>query len=284
MFIFSQTICIFAIKKNMNKRILFWGSICILIMCCIVMSYIHYYSKWKHIWEQCPQLLSYTIDKPEDDTLRIGIIGDSWAYLHHATQMDTYLSRHLSDILIRPVKVITKGKNGEITREIYKNMFSYGVDGSKYIFEGGLDYCVISAGINDAFRNLGVKQYTYHYQLILDFLMSNSICPIVIEIPDVNIWDSQLYKPYKEIAVDFIRSFMSGSPMYNCADYREELKTALNNELFRDNIYIPLSKWNGTESNIRKELSLPDQIHLNLKGYEKLDSAIILAIFEREQK
>ena len=247
------------------------------------MSYIHYYSKWKHIWRQCPQLQTYTIDMPEDDTLRIGIIGDSWAYLHQAIQMDTFLSRHLSDKLVRPVKVTSKGKNGEITREIYKNMFSYGIDGTKNIFEGGLDYCIISAGINDAVRNLGVKQYTYHYRLILDFLLSNSICPIVIEIPNANIWKTQVKKDDKDIAVDFIRSIMTGSPMYNCAEYRDELKEALISVFLKDIIYIPLSEWNGTELNIREDLSLPDQIHLNLKGYEKLDSTIIHAIKEREQ-
>ena len=76
---------------------------------------------------------------------------------------------------------------------------------------------------------------------------------------------------------------MTGSPMYNCAEYRDKLKKELNNELLlKDIIYLPLSEWNGSELNIRKDLSLPDQIHLNCKGYMKLDSAIIHAIKERE--
>lgn len=269
---------------NMKKRITKYGGICTLIMCSIIICYIHYFNQWKHIWERCPQIPLYTIDQHEDDTLRVGMIGDSWAYLHDVIQMDTFLSRHLADMLHKPVKVVSKGKNGEITREIYKYMFTYGVNGTRCFFDNGLDYCIISAGINDAVRNLGVKQYAYHYRLIIDFLNSNSVCPIVIEIPDANIWDSQFNKPYKEIAVDYVRSIMVGSPMYNCAKYRDELKnTLINDSLLKDIIYIPLSAWNGTQLSLRNDLSLSDHIHLNLKGYEKLDSAIIYEIIKREQ-
>lgn len=267
----------------MNMRKLTCGGICTLILCCIIICFVYYYNKWKHIWERFPQMPIYTTYQQVDDTLRVGMIGDSWAFLHHVTLMDTFLSRHLSDELNRPVKVLSKGKNGEISRGIYKNMFSYGKDGTKYIIEEGLDYCIISAGINDAVRNLGIKQYIYHYQLIVDFMMSNSICPIVIEIPNVDIWNSQQNKPIKEIAVDYIRSMMTGSPMYNCAEYRDELKKVLIND-FENIIYISLIEWNGTELGIRNELSLPDQIHLNFNGYKNLDSAIIRAIKEKEQK
>lgn len=267
----------------MNKKGILHIGFCCLVISSVALSYLHYYDKWKCNWEKCPKLPIYIIKQPKDNILRIGMIGDSWAYLHHSKQMDFFLRKHLARRLKKPVSVISKGRNGEITREIYKYMFSDGIDGTRSIIENGLDYCIISAGINDACKNLGVKQYTYHYRLIINFLLSNNICPIVIEIPNANVWDSQFNKPIKEVAVDYIRSIMTNSPMYDCEKYRNELRYKLVEDgLMKSIIYIPLSEWNGTELKISKELSLTDQIHLNQKGYEKLDSSIINAIIKRE--
>ena len=196
----------------------------------MALCYIHYYNKWKSNWELCPPKSLYSINKQGDDTIRIGMIGDSWAYLHHSMRMDAFLCNHLSKGLRRPVTVEVKGKNGGITRDIYEFIFSYYKDGTKSIIDKGLDYCIISAGINDVCKNLGIKQYIYHYRLIIEFLLSNDICPIVIEIPNANVWASQMKKPLNEVAVDYIRSIMTNSPMYNCASYRNCLKNDLLDE------------------------------------------------------
>lgn len=268
----------------MKERSLIFLSFIFLIISCIAVCYIYYYNKWESNWRLCPKIPFYSINKRGDDTIRIGMIGDSWAYLHHSMHMDAFLCCHLSTCLRRPVTVESKGKNGEITREIYKFIFSYDKDGTKTIFDNGLDYCIISAGINDACKNLGIKQYVYHYRMIIDFLLYNDICPIVIEIPNANVWATQINKPINEIVVDYIRSIMTGSPFYDCAGYRNNLKKDLfNHQINTDVIYISLSEWNGTEMCISKEFSMLDQIHLNKKGYEKLDYAIMRAIIKREQ-
>ena len=43
-------------------------------------------------------------------------------------------------------------------------------------------------------------------------------------------------------------------------------------------IYIRMNDWNKSGSTINKQLFLDDQIHLNKRGYELLDSCIANAI------
>ncbi len=186
-----------------------------------------YYKRWEHIWEKAMPVTTYTTQHKQDDTLRIGFIGDSWAYLHNVCKMDTLLERIINSNTKRPVKVYSCGHKGQITRGIYKNMFKNKLPGTKSLLNKGLNYCIISAGINDAGKNLGTAQYCYHYELIINFLIKNYIKPIIIEIPDANIWKTNHNKPSKEIFIDFIRSIMTKSPMYDCKKYRRSLKTML---------------------------------------------------------
>ena len=266
-------------------RIMKW---IIYIMCCFIfiifISYNILYNRWDNIWHRCKPMPYYENSKNLDDTIRIGFIGDSWAYLHHVCLIDTFLETQLRKNINKPIKVVSKGENGEITREIYKNMFKDDNNGTKSIIRSGLDYCIISAGINDAGGNLGEEQYCYHYRLIIDFLHHNKISPIIIEIPDACIWNARENKPLKEIAIDYIRSFMTKSPMYNCSSYRNALYSMLvSDKNMQQIIYIPLSEWNGNEKTIKKELCLSDQIHLNILGYEKLDSCIVRKILDKRE-
>ena len=96
--------------------------------------------------------------------------------------------------------------------------------GTKSLFASGADFCVVFAGINDAAANLGKKQYVYHMKLIIDFLLKNSVRPILIEIPNVNIWNVYGGKPIKYLVVDFGRSLMTGCGMYHFPEYREVLR------------------------------------------------------------
>jgi hypothetical protein len=62
-------------------------------------------------------------------------------------------------------------------------------------------------------------------------------------------------------------------------EYRDSLQSMLINENLLDSvIYIYMNEWNGDGTNINQQLFLDDQIHLNRKGYEILDSCIANAI------
>lgn len=247
----------------------------------IVFVFILYYQyRWRNLWVFENKQESYPVIHHIDDTLRIAMIGDSWAGMHACFMMDSVIQLRLSNLTSFPVKMISKGKGGEKSRGIYQLLFKENDEyGTKTIIASGINYCIISAGINDAAANLGTRLYCYHMRLILNFLLSNNICPILIEIPDVNIWNVYRGKPLKDLASDYIRSLMSHCKMYQIEEYRDSLYSMLVNEKYLDSIiYIHLNEWNSNGTKINEQLFLSDQVHLNKYGYELLDSCIAIAI------
>ena len=242
--------------------------------------YFYYYHRWKHLWALDDSISpKYEIKQNMDTSLRVAMIGDSWAGIHHEHQMDAYLSAVLEQQIGRPVLVESKGKGGEKTRGIYKLMFETGEFGTKNLLASGPDYCIISAGINDAAANLGTEQYCYYYRKILDFLLANGVRPVVLEIPNVNLWHLYGGKPLKDLAVDFVKSTMTRCRMYQFDGYREALYQMLVNEGLIDKvIYVSMNDWDDVSPDIDKNLFMSDQIHLNRQGYERLDSCIAIAI------
>ena len=251
----------------------------------IGVTYGYYYSRWKRLWAVSNPMPHYFVSHIQDDALRVVMIGDSWAGIHSELQMDTFLCSKLEQKILRPVSVVSKGKGGEKSRGIYQLMFQTDGYGTRNLFNAGADYCIISAGINDAAANLGTKQFCAHYRMILDFLLANSIRPVVIEIPDVDIWNIYGDKPKKDLLIDYVRSTMTCSGMYNYHEYREALYSMLIEEhLMERVIYVPMKGWNGNGVKLNPSLFMADKIHLNRSGYEKLDACIATAIAHDLQK
>lgn len=259
------------------RKIILGCIFCILI---VFISFQYYQYRWKHLWVFEKEQETYPITYHTDDTLRIAMIGDSWAGMRSSSIMDSIFQSRLTNLTGLPVKMTSKGKGGEKSRGIYQLLFDgNGQDGTKDIIASGLDYCIISAGINDAAANLGSQLYCYHMRLIINFLLSNNIRPIILEIPDVNMWSVYSHKPLKDLVSDYIRSLMSHCDMYQIREYRDSMYSMLINKYYIDSvIYIRMKKWNGIGTQINKSLFLDDQIHLNNKGYELLDSCIATAI------
>ena len=243
----------------------------------IFFSFFKYYQyRWRHLWVFENERKPYPVMCHEDDTIRVAMIGDSWAEMHFSNKMDSIFQLKISNLTGQPVKMLSKGKGGEKSRGIYQLLFDdHNKYGTKDIIASGLDYCIISAGINDAAANLGPCLYCYHMRLILKCLLSNKIRPVLIEVPDVNIRKIHGSKPLKDLASDYLRSIMAHCKMYQMVEYRDSLKAMLINENLMDSvIYIHADEWNGNDTDINQQLFLNDQIHLNKKGYELLDSCI----------
>ena len=246
---------------------------------------VYYYFRWRHLWAMDVSIPTYKVQSKVDDSLRVVMIGDSWAGLHHENGMDTYLCSELQDKVSCSVTVVSKGKGGERSRGIYQLMFSTDGYGTKSLLTPKPDYCIISAGINDAAANLGTRQYCYYYHQILDLLLANQIRPVVIEVPNVNIWHLYGGKPFKDLTIDYVRSIMTKCKMYYVQEYREALYQMLIDEhLMEKVVYVPMEDWNDGAPDINKDLFMADQIHLNRHGYEKLDSCIALAIAKDLEK
>lgn len=237
------------------------------------LGYFYLFFRWKHLWTlEKPQKV-YCVKNQQNDTLRVVMIGDSWAGMHRA--FDNYLQRQLTKSVGCPVSFESKGKGGEKTKGIYQLLFEDSSYGTQTLISSGADYCVISAGINDAAANLGTEQYCHYYIQILEFLLNNQIKPVILEFPNVNIRAIYKDKPIKDLCLDFLKSVMTHSGMYDYSDYREALKSTLYEKHLTDHvIYVSAQEWNGTSDEINVNIFLEDQIHLNQKGYELLDSCI----------
>ena len=253
----------------------------IILFCLVIFVaiYGYYYNRWQHLWTVTSLKHYYPVTKVHDDTLRVIMIGDSWTGIHSELGMDAFLESQLGNLLMCPVKVWSKGKGGEKSRGIYKLMFQMEGYGTRPLFLHGADYCIISAGINDAAANLGMKQFVAHYKMILDFLLVNHIRPVIIEIPDVDIWNTHGNKGKKDLLSDFVKSTMTGCRMYHFHEYREALLEMLHDSnLMQHVLYVPMTLWNGEGVEINPSLFVEDKIHLNRRGYERLDSSIATAI------
>lgn len=247
----------------------------------LVVIYGTLYYRWCHLWALEEIRQPYQVQSHHDDTLRVVMIGDSWAGMHNEAGMDSFLQRQVNALMTCPVIVKSRGRGGEKSRGIYNLMFEYGNYGTRPILSEGPDYCIVMAGINDAAANRGVQQYQYHFKLILDFLLSHNIRPVIVEIPDVNIWALYSQKPIKDLLGDYLKSMMTGCGMYNYHEYREALLSMLVEEnLMKEIVLIPMKEWNEKGETIDESLFLEDQIHLNRRGYELLDSCIAIKIVQ----
>ncbi len=257
------------------RKVIFVLFICLLALSCVSM---YYYFRWNKLWAlESPKPL-FKINIRHDDTIRIVMIGDSWVGMR-SKQMNNCFQSQLSEFLGCPVLLRTKGKGGEITKGIYRSLFESEQYGTKPLIKDGVNYCVIFAGINDAAANLGTRQYCHYYSQIIEFLLYNHIRPVIVEIPNVDIWHVYGNKPLKDRTTDFLRAVMTGCKMYNYKEYREALLEMLKTQQLMEKVlFVKMEDWNDQGPEIDDSLFLSDRIHLNLCGYEKMDESIIKVI------
>lgn len=208
------------------------------------------------------------------DTLKLAFIGDSWAAYHHDHDKELEILFSKKGL---PVHVFSVGNVGAKSSEIYGRMFST----TKPFLMERPGYCVISAGINDAVAKLGKEYYVHHYMLILQQLLELGIKPVVLEIPEVNYRAVASREPWTMRMRHILSSFITGSELYSFDSYKTALiqtikKTDLQNRI----IYISADLWNATGYHDKRGLYLSDEIHLNAKGYEVLDSCIASEIYK----
>lgn len=250
--------------------------------------------KWRPFYQAAEVVPPYTVTQHDDDTLRVIMIGDSWVYFHETLRRDSTFEVQLKKALgNRKVKVTAKGRYGFTSGQIYERMSAercMAIDFdlnycSQNVIEAGADYCVISAGINDARQRRGKDYYVRNYVHILRLLLSNNIKPVVMEIPDVDVDeaydDNTLYYQLKaRICMSLLNTKLRGVD-----DYRQALKDTLTTYHLMDSIvYIPAAKWNPDGWRDKRDLYTDDHFHLNLAGYELLDSTFAAEIVKDYRK
>lgn len=261
-----------------------------------VLYYLGYYSffyvdKTLFVAEELP---IYVIGpRPDDDTLRVAVIGDSWAEYHASLECDTIFYRFAKRLISHPVKGFSRGHSGLVTKEIYYEMFSdhtvehsWDIDRcTQPLIEQHPDYCIIMAGIND-WRLFKPKNfYIGNYRLMLNLLLKNGIRPVVMEVPDV---DMEYFhgnrRFYRKWMFDLLSLFtrIDDSSVQPYRDAMREMlqETGLANKV----LFIPMSAWNPGGIDANPEIYLDDRLHLNLDGYHVLDSCMATEIVKDYQR
>lgn len=240
--------------------ILFSGIVCVVI----AYAAYRYYAP--------PRLREPYQTKEIDDTLRIAYIGDSWAYMHK--NFDHQLATMIGNGLHRPVKVYSHGVCGLTSKEIYDHLYEDN-EYKKFFLERSFSYCFITAGINDTYKKMSTNYYKKSMDGIIQLLLANHIHPIIQEIPDYDI-PKTFYRQYKSRKVLRYLSMFINNTSKDCKDdYRKVLNELINEKGYQDKVsVIRYKSWNNDYQNDLSQLYLGDGMHLNQKGYEKLDSVI----------
>lgn len=238
--------------------------------------------QWRPFYVPPKPFSPYEVKHHQDDTLRVIMIGDSWVYFHQTLRRDSTFEEELKRVLgNKKVKVIAKGKGGTTSGEIYQRMsdertmeMDYELNNSaQSVIEAGADYCVISAGINDARQRRGKYYYVESYLQIIRLLLSQNIKPVVMEIPNVDIdeaYDGNSL--YYKIRARLMMSIL-GTELRGVNGYRYPLRDSLIVHHLMDSIvYISADKWNPDGWHDKRHIYTDDGFHLTLPGYALLDS------------
>lgn len=214
----------------------------------------------------------YIITRHDDDTLHIAYIGDSWAFLHQP--YDEKMSDELAERLNRPVKISSHGYCGRNSKDIYKYFFNN--PEMKHFISKGYEYCIISAGINDSNKKMSTGYYKKSMDCIIRFMLTNDITPILLEIPDYDIEKMFRWEPPSRKLLRRLSCFINSTPMDCKKEFRKALDELISEKRLEDQVQIIRYKaWNSHFSEDQKTLYREDGVHLNEKGYAKLDSCII---------
>jgi len=231
--------------------------------------------------------------RPDDDTLRVVIIGDSWAENHMKFNCNALFQQYASRWINTPVKCMTKGKEGALSKEIYHYMFrSYTQEDpwmqnfcTQPLLEEHPDYCVVMSGINDTWKKRPVSYYTGNYRLIIRLLLANNIRPVIMEIPDFEMgkWLDENRK--RQRMTYRIYSYFTHVVEDDITPFRNGLRKMLTDTGLGDSIlFIPAAHWLPKGHHYSEDIYQTDHIHLTYQGYHLLDSCIAAEIITDYKK
>jgi len=249
------------------KKIL--GALILILICIFMLLAYKMYNYYAPPQLHEPHLL-YTHNN--NDTLLIAYIGDSWAYNHQ--KHNCHIEQILEDSLHQPVSVLSYGICGSTSKEIYESMFRNN-DLSRFLQQHKFSYCIISAGINDTYKKMSTSYYKKSMDGIIQLLLANQIHPIIMEIPDYDIQKAYEWQTTNKKALRRLTMFINGTPLDCKQLFRDALDEIIQEKGHADKVsIIRYQSWNNDYINDLITFYIRDGMHLNEKGYAKLDSAI----------
>lgn len=237
-----------------------------IILIIIVVSCFEVLAAFYNYFASPVQQTPYRIPIRPTDTIRVAYIGDSWAAMH--AQHACIIQKLIEDKMQRPVKLSSLGFHGKTSKEIYEYLFNK--QEMKDFMMQGYDFCFISAGINDTYKKMSVNYYTQSMDYIVQFMLTNKIHSIILEIPDYDI--QKTYNRQKESRKMLRRLSMIITG--NKIDCKQFFRSALQETIGNDVTIIHYKEWNDNYKEDLKNLYTNDGMHLNQQGYARLDSCI----------
>jgi hypothetical protein len=223
-------------------------------------------------------------DRPVDSTktIKIGIIGESWA----AGQKTDLSLRNALAAVGMEVEVVSSGQPGATTRLIYRNLLadeSQPNSSRGVLMDEDVDYLVVLAGVNDAASHIGRNFYAHHMLCIIAAARMRGIHPIVLEVPEFGIEEipsGGLLSSAKRL---IYRTFFDGTRHDVIADYRAALRAGVASD-FKDEVtLIPFGGFIEDYSEMRHLYR--DAVHLTAEGWHLLGEFLAenLEIVHRDQ-
>ena len=250
--------------------------IIILLLIVCICTYITFHAYQYYAPPQLRQPYKIPNHNNHDDTLRIAYIGDSWAYLHNCHNCK--ITQIIEDSIHHPASVHSFGICGLTSKEIYNALFDDS-NFKRFMQNGGYDYCFVSAGINDTYKKMSTTYYKKSMEGIIDFLLANHIHPIILEVPDYDIFKAYENQKIDRKVLRHISMFINDTGVDCKQLYRDTLDSLLTHKEYHDKVHIIRHKfWNKDHLNTLHQLYVSDGMHLNNRGYAILDSMIANAI------
>lgn len=228
-----------------------------------------------------------------DDTLRVAVIGDSWAEWHMTLNCDTLFEIYGGRLTTKPIKCMTRGKGGAKSKDVYYYMFRSHTQEQSWthdictqpLLEEHPDYCVIMVGINDTWKKRPISYYTGNYRLIIRLLLINQIRPVVMEIPDFEMGEWLDTHRRRQRYLYRIYSYFTGVVEDDITPFRDGLREMLKETGLGDSVlFIPADHWIPKNHQYSEEIYQEDHVHINYQGYHVLDSCIVTEIIHDYNK
>ncbi len=201
--------------------------------------------------------------------VRVGIIGESWAA---GRKIDDYLIQFMKQNGVK-ASVLSRGHPGAKSKLVYQDLFKPKDNkfSSNEILNGQpLDMCIVLTGVNDTASYVGSEFYAYHLKLITKTLISSGITPLIIEIPEYGIEETDSRTVHGKIRRRLMRLVHDSWVLDVIPKYRRAAKTMLTNNFSHDEyIYFSFDSI-STDYRQNRDLYKADLIHLNSEGNKKL--------------
>lgn len=217
--------------------------------------------------------------KHKNDTLRVGIIGDSWAtgITIDTIIRDEFIKRGIN------TEVIAFGQPEAKTKEIYDNLYANpGQPYSSYeILHHNLDYCIILAGTSDAEGEMGAKFYAYYCSLIISDLARNNIEPVFVTMPEFGFKEeADSLDILKKVRNEVSSLLIDNGNTRSLDGYRKQASEMLKNTHLKDStIIVPFNL--VCDDYEKHKILYRNTGHLSTVGKQKMGKVIVEYILKK---